>query len=215
MSTMAQEQWRTELDSLIDARVDAMRNKGIDIDGVRARAGGHAAGLEEKAAPQVLALVTFAAALHDVLAENGSAGAVEAVAEIMSAPWNDDPSVLEGWLSVRYGVDPAAPSPAAWDEAAVKFKTRGEAVFGSDFVYEQEVLDADRSWVNVTSCFINDFMRRLGKAELTPVFCAFDNLIADQFDRAPAYGIKFEQLSTMGKGSDKCRFHFTRVSTAE
>lgn len=200
----------TPLEVLLADRRSALEALGVDPSDVQERALALAAQADTRT-PGLLAVVVFAAASHDALLAQGRTGAeaVDAVDALISEPWHDR-DLLRRWLSQRYGIDDAAPE-RAWSEAAVKFKARGEAVFGEDIKYEQERLDETASWVNITRCSVNDLLCGLGKPELIKIFCALDNIIAAEFDRDPAYGLKFEQVTTIGRGSDKCRFHFTRT----
>lgn len=127
----------------------------------------------------------------------------------LRAPF-ESPEGLVSYLRLRYGVDRDQPADA-FHQAGVRFKARGEEVWGPGFRYEQDVLDPDRSFVNITRCFFHDYLRRAGRPELTRIVCEIDVLFADELSK-PRYGVRFERPTAMGMGGDVCRFQFTRVA---
>jgi len=118
---------------------------------------------------------------------------------------------LTAYLADRFGISQDAPEEA-FSRIAENFKTRGEERFGQAYTYIQEVQDEGRCFVNVPRCLFNDFFRANGAPEVTPIFCAMDDLWAEELEK-PQYGVRFEQPTTLARGDDMCRFQFTRTST--
>ena len=133
----------------------------------------------------------------------------DAFMEAMRAP-------LEGWMEGRLdqyfvdrlGVDVQRPDEA-FARVAENFKAGGERRFGDSFVYEQEVLDADRSFVNVRRCGFNDFFRANEAVEILPVLCALDFVGADAM-RDRGLNVRLERPTLLSTGSDACRFQWHR-----
>jgi hypothetical protein len=117
---------------------------------------------------------------------------------------------IEPYIVDRFGISPATPDDA-FERVAENFKLRGEARFGKAFIYEQEVQDGKRSFVNIRKCFFNDFFRANGAAEVTPVFCALDLVWADELKKEK-YGVHFERPTVLSQGDDMCRFQFFKES---
>lgn len=150
-------------------------------------------------------------ALYDAFIADGldEDDAFRSVRAIMRAPFEDTDGLMS-FLHFRYGVDPQRPDEA-FSEAGVRFKEHGEKIWGPGFRYEQDVLDGDHSFVNVTRCFFFDYMRRVGRPALTSIVCELDILFADELSK-PQYGMRFDRPTAMGMGGDCCRFQFTRTT---
>ncbi len=118
-------------------------------------------------------------------------------------------ATVREWLGERMGVDPEWPE-GAYAATQANFKARGGRVFGKAYTYEQEVKDETRNFVNVTSCFFNDFFHRNETPQLTQLCCALDMLWADELNEG-AYNVRFERPATMARGDDCCRFQFSRT----
>jgi len=118
---------------------------------------------------------------------------------------------LAAYIADRFGISQDAPEEA-FTRIAENFKTRGEERFGQAYTYIQEVQDEGRCFVNVPRCLFNDFFRANGAAEVTPIFCAMDDLWAEELEK-PQYGVRFARPTTLAQGADMCRFQFTRTST--
>jgi len=120
---------------------------------------------------------------------------------------------LTAYIADRFGISQDAPEEA-FTRIAENFKARGEERFGQAYTYVQEVQDEGRSFVNIQKCFFNDFFRANGVPELTLIFCAMDNLWAEELEK-PCYGIRFERPTTLAQGGDMCRFHFSKRSAKQ
>ena len=117
---------------------------------------------------------------------------------------------LTGYIADRIGISQDAPEEA-FNRIAENFKARGEEHFGKAYIYVQEVQDEGRSFVNIQKCFFDDFFRVNGMPELTPIFCAMDNLWAEELEK-PRYKVRFERPTTLAQGDDVCRFQFTKMT---
>jgi hypothetical protein len=120
---------------------------------------------------------------------------------------------LTGYIADRFGISQDAPEEA-FNRIAENFKARGEERFGKAYTYVQEVQDEGRSFINIQKCFFDDFFRANGIPEVTSIFCAMDNLWAEELEK-PQYGVRFERPTTLARGDDMCRFQFTKKQTAE
>ena len=125
----------------------------------------------------------------------------------MAAPFKER---LTGYIADRFGISQDAPEEA-FNRITENFKARGEERFGKAYTYVQEVEDEGRSFVNIQKCFFDDFFRANGMPELTPIFCAMDNLWAEELEK-PKYGVRFERPTTLARGDDMCRFQFTKTT---
>jgi len=85
--------------------------------------------------------------------------------------------------------------------------------YGPSFSFSLEVADSQRVVSRVERCGFHDYLRRFGAPELTPVFCAWDLLWADELNR-PGTGVRFSRPQTIAEGADACVFAF-RFSEAE
>jgi hypothetical protein len=120
---------------------------------------------------------------------------------------------LSAYIADRFGISQDAPEEA-FTRIAENFKARGEKSFGQAYTYVQEVQDEGRSFVNIQKCFFNDFFRANGMPEVTPIFCAMDNLWAEELEK-PCYGVRFERPTTLAQGGDMCRFQFSKRSAKQ
>lgn len=201
-----------EIEAQIELRSDVLQEERVDPRQLQMVAVEAALPFANAAPPRILAMAVLASATHDILLEQGKSRitAIESVRHILNRPWTENPHVLDEWLRTRYGLDPSRPQEA-WHTAAGQFKKRGEEIVGESFTYEQRVLDSGRSWIDVTRCFFNDFLRARDKPDLVAIFCTIDNLVSDHFLRHPEYSTQFSQVSAMGHGDERCQFHFTRT----
>ena len=111
-------------------------------------------------------------------------------------------------LIVRYGIIPLRPR-TAFSIISKKFKSKGERFFGQSFIYEQENLNNDQSFINIRKCFFFDFFQANEAPQLTRLFCHVDRVFVDELNK-PKYELRFERPTAMGYGDDICRFQFTR-----
>ena len=132
--------------------------------------------------------------------------ALSVLRNVMEAPFKEG---LTGYIADRFGILQDAPEDA-FNRIAENFKVRGEKRFGQTYAYVQEVQDEERSFINIQKCFFNDFFRANGMPEVTPIFCAMDNLWIAELDK-PQYGVRFKQPTTLAGGDDLCRFQFTKT----
>lgn len=131
--------------------------------------------------------------------------AVSILQAAMTEPFK---SVIQAYIADRFGISQDAPEEA-FERVAENFTSRGEERFGQAFTYLTEVRDDRRSFTNVTQCFFNDFFRVNGAPELTPIFCAVDDVWTEELDD-PRYGVRFARPTTLAAGDDACRFQFSR-----
>ena len=115
---------------------------------------------------------------------------------------------LTGYIADRFGISQEAPD-GAFNRITENFKARGEERFGKAYTYVQEVQDEGRSFINIQKCFFDDFFRANEIPEVTSIFCAMDNLWAEELEK-PQYGVRFERPTTLARGDDMCRFQFTK-----
>ena len=115
---------------------------------------------------------------------------------------------LTGYIADRFGISQEAPD-GEFNRITENFKARGEERFGKAYTYVQEVQDEGRSFINIQKCFFDDFFRANGMPEVTSIFCAMDNLWAEELEK-PKYGVRFERPTTLARGDDMCRFQFTK-----
>ena len=87
-------------------------------------------------------------------------------------------------------------------------------VYGEGFTFEHEANDGEKFLQNVTRCFYHDAFTKNGRPELTPIFCKSDAAWIDGIN-PDKHSVRFERPTTLGKGHDKCRFHFFRGSKDE
>ena len=109
---------------------------------------------------------------------------------------------------VGMGISPFAPRKA-FEQISKNAKRRGERLYGSYFLFEEELQDEKFS-LNVRRCFFHDFFVAHGVPELTGIGCSLDNFWADELKKEK-YGVRFERPTTLALGSDMCRFQFTKV----
>lgn len=113
---------------------------------------------------------------------------------------------IASYIADRFDIRSDQPGDA-FAKIARNFKTRGEERFGRAFVYEQEVREPERSFINVRRCFFNDYFREQGTPELTPILCELDNIWAEELQK-PQYRLRFQRPSTLATGGEMCRFQF-------
>ena len=112
------------------------------------------------------------------------------------------------YIETRFGIFQDAPDEA-FSRVTQNFKSRGEASFGRSFRYVDDVRDDRRAFVNIERCLFNEFFRRNGAPEVTPILCALDNVWADELSKS-RYGVRFQRPTTLARGDDACRFQFTK-----
>jgi hypothetical protein len=193
------------------------RETGLDEAGfaaLRAEAEPRARELAEASADLVLEKtsqrwVGFASALlacyRGLSARVGEEPAREVIDRAITGPFQ---AKVREFLAQKFGITEEN-AEEAWDRFVVGFKEKAERTWGPGFTYAQEIREPRRQFVNVTRCIFNDFFRRNGAPELTPLLCAYDRVWADELGKPP-YGIGFERPTTLAKGGDACRFQFTR-----
>jgi hypothetical protein len=119
------------------------------------------------------------------------------------------------YASIRQGTAEALNNiPDALAMIATIMKQKQQSLYGTGFVFEQERDDANAFLVNIGKCFYHSFFVANGAPELTPIFCDWDTCWADAIDPA-RHCLRFERLTTLGYGGDRCRFYFFRVSKQE
>jgi hypothetical protein len=81
---------------------------------------------------------------------------------------------------------------------------------GRSFIYEQEVSNDALCVVNIRKCFFYDFFTKNCSSEITPVYCAGDNVWMEELNK-PKYLVRVERTKTLAEGKDACDFRFSRV----
>jgi hypothetical protein len=120
---------------------------------------------------------------------------------------------ITSYIETRFGISQDAPEET-FRRVSQNFKSRGEVNAGRGFRYVDDVRDDRRAFVNIERCLFNDFFRQNGAPEVTPILCALDNVWADELSK-PRYGVRFERPTTLARGDDACRFHFTKTEALE
>jgi len=116
---------------------------------------------------------------------------------------------LASYIEGRFDVRGDRPDEA-FTKITKNFMGRGVGTFGTGFTYEEDVVDDQHGFFNVTKCFFLEFFQTNGAPELTSVICRLDAIWADEMN-AGAYNVTFERPTLMSDGADKCRFQFTRT----
>jgi len=115
-------------------------------------------------------------------------------------------SYVEARLGVRLD-DPES----AFARIAESFIERGESRFGQTFRYVQELLDEERYFVQIETCFFDRFFRLHKAEDLTSLLCRLDIVWAEELhQRCPT--VEFSRPTTLAAGDDACRFQFHRVN---
>jgi hypothetical protein len=84
--------------------------------------------------------------------------------------------------------------------------------YGKTFTFEYEGDgEGDFFASNVTRCFYHSFFVANGAPELTPVFCEWDSIWAEEIDPTQ-HGLRFDRPTTLGYGGGMCRFQFRKVA---
>jgi len=65
--------------------------------------------------------------------------------------------------------------------------------------------DSECFAINVYQCFIHDTLKELDASELTPVFCATDDLLSAAMPK-----IEWKRTQTLGRGGEMCDFCWCR-----
>jgi hypothetical protein len=101
--------------------------------------------------------------------------------------------------------------PAPFKLFASISRNKQAAAYGDSFEFEHDT-DAMQSYFHTTvkKCLYHDFFVGAGAPELTPVFCAYDDLWGEHL-AAGEYGVQFTRPTTIGWGDDVCRFQFKRT----
>jgi hypothetical protein len=87
----------------------------------------------------------------------------------------------------------------------------GDLVYGKTFKFETTE-ESNAFTLGVKRCLYNDFFRANGAPEVTPVFCAADDLWS-RLIKPERHGVRFARPTTLARGGDMCRFEFHRDET--
>jgi hypothetical protein len=170
-----------------------------------------ARGIDHPSREWLLLSSIILAAYQELRSLVGNAQAVLSILRnAMTVPFAEH---LAAYIADRFGISRDAPEEA-FTRIAENFKARGEERFGQAYTYVQEVQDDGRSFINIQKCFFNDFFRANGMPEVTSIFCAMDNLWAEELEK-PCYGVRFERPTTLAQGGDMCRFQFSKRSVKQ
>jgi len=96
----------------------------------------------------------------------------------------------------------------AFETVSENFKLIGERMYGKSFIYEQDFQNGERNFVNIRKCFFHDFLAANHAPELNWLFCALDNIWAEELEKS--CGIYFRRPTMLSRGEDMCRFQFFR-----
>jgi len=88
---------------------------------------------------------------------------------------------ITSYIETRFGISQDRPEEA-FRRVSQNFRSRGEESFGRSFRYVDDVQDDRQAFVNIDRCLFNDFFRRNGAPEVTPILCALDNVWADELN---------------------------------
>jgi hypothetical protein len=85
------------------------------------------------------------------------------------------------------------------------------SAYGKAFEFERFTDNKQTHYfLHVKRCGYHDFFVAHGAPELTPIFCAYDDLWGDFF-KTDKYGVRFDRPTTIGSGGEVCQFEFRRV----
>jgi hypothetical protein len=85
------------------------------------------------------------------------------------------------------------------------------SAYGKAFEFERVTDDRQTYYFShIKRCGYHDFFVAHGAPELTPIFCAYDDVWGDFF-KTDKYGVRFDRPTTIGNGGDRCRFEFRRT----
>jgi len=160
----------------------------------------------DPAAENLVAYTAFILACYRALIAAGVSRhrSREMLGKTMEQSWK---SRIQTHVSNRFGILPAQ-RKGVFETVAANFKTVGEKMYGAAFLYEQEIQDSAHSFVNIHTCFFNDFLNENNAPELNRLFCNLDNLWAEHLEQH--HGIYFRRPETLERGGDTCRFQFFR-----
>ena len=101
----------------------------------------------------------------------------------------------------------------AFETVSANFKRIGEKQYGKSFIYEQDLRNSERNFVNIRKCFFHDFLDANQTPELNPLFCALDYIWAEELEKS--CGVYFKRPTLLSRGEDMCRFQFFRNRPAD
>jgi hypothetical protein len=90
-------------------------------------------------------------------------------------------------------------------------KQREEYFFGKTFTFERHQDDQQSYILHVKRCFYHQFALANNALELMQILCEWDWIWAKAIEPA-RHGFSFELPTTLGYGSDMCRFCFRRLT---
>ena len=157
---------------------------------------------------QLLSNTTFVLATYRVLTPIVQEGEsiLAHLQEAMGSLVNEN---IEGYIFSRFGITQEQPEKA-FERACENFKKWGEEQMGHSFIYEQEISEKSLCVVNIRKCFFNDFFRKNGSSEITPAYCAADNIWMKELNK-PKYLMRVERTKTLATGKDVCDFRFSKI----
>ena len=123
---------------------------------------------------------------------------------------NEFVKTIDEYMVRRFDIHQDKPQES-FDKVARNFIGLGKRGFGTGFSYEPDVKTADRTWVNISRCFFNDFFRSNNAPEVTRVMCALDIVWAKKL-KTGGHNVRFERPATMAEGGEVCQFHFDKVT---
>jgi hypothetical protein len=129
--------------------------------------------------------------------------ALSFVKNVLVEPNRKKTAVMSKWM-LRFSRDPLK-------LMASISKGKQTAAYGKAFDFEHNT-DEMRSYFTTTvkKCLYHDFFRANGAPEMTPVFCAYDDLWGDIMATGE-YGVQFTRPTTIGWGDAVCSFEFKRT----
>ncbi len=164
--------------------------------------------VDQQSKTSLLPTAAFALAVYRVLSKIvGDKGkVVQILADAVAVHLYGD---IEAYIGRRFGIKQDAPD-MAYEMCRVNFKKIGDDQFGRGYQFEQESSGDRESCINVRKCFFYDFLAANGALELLlPVSCMQDDLWMKELDK-PKYKMSVSRSSMLPKGSDACRYKFTK-----
>ena len=89
---------------------------------------------------------------------------------------------VEHFLHERMGISEQYPEKA-WDTICQNFKKNGDKVYGKGWVFEQDILDDKRCFVNIRKCLYADFFLDNDASDILYLLCATDYVNLPRFSR--------------------------------
>jgi hypothetical protein len=185
-----------------DVVQEIMQNTGVITKENSGRA------VDQQSKTVLLPTAAFALAVYRVLSKltGDKDKVVEILARAVAGHLYGD---VEAYIGRRFGITQYAPD-RAYELCRVNFKKIGDEQFGRGYQFQQESSGDTESCVNVRKCFFYDFLSANGALELLlPVSCMQDDIWLNELNK-PKYKMSVSRSTMLPKGSDACRYKFTK-----